>query len=81
MTTKHQVVDSRGQTHKRVSKHRVYGFATVTHYPAWKHPHSGEMMPSHSSAEWSATRQNAEIARRRSERCGRDAEIIEAVIL
>jgi hypothetical protein len=81
MSTKHQVVDSRGQTHKRISLNRVYAFATVTHYPDWKSPIDGQRHPGYSKAEWSATLQNAEYAKRRSERCGRQAEIIAAVII
>jgi hypothetical protein len=79
--TNHQVVDSLGKTHKRSSINRVYAYATVTHFPAWRSPYDGKMQPAYSQAEWSSTLQNAEYAKRRSERAGRQAEIIAAVIV
>jgi len=80
MPIKYTVTDSRGQVHKRTTTHREYLFAVVTHYP--ERPNKfrpNEPFPAVSKAEWCGRRDLAENVKRRSERCGYQAEIIPAV--
>jgi hypothetical protein len=77
---KYQVIDRNGKVHKRTTTHREYQFAVVTHYP--ERPDKlrpNEPFPAHSSAEWCGRRDLAENVKRRSERSGYEAEILEAV--
>ena len=65
MSFYHEVTDSRGQVHKRLSRGRQYGFAIVRHFPAWSSAVSGRSGPPYSSCGWSSTRQLAEAEARR----------------
>jgi hypothetical protein len=77
MTTKHQVTDSKGKVHKRISVNRVYSHAIVTHFPAIESSEVWRAREAYSKAEFASTLANAEKVAARSRRCGFEAEIIE----
>lgn len=80
MSTKHMVLDSKGQVHKRTSANRVYSHAVVTH---WKTiPAKGEYgpWPAHSKAEWSGKLELAQkVASAKRHEFIESVEIIAAV--
>lgn len=65
MPFKHQVTDSRGKIHQRISAERQYHFAVVIHFKAFIMHATGREWPAHSKANWSTTYKLAQASTRR----------------
>jgi len=79
MSTKYQVVDSRGKTHTRTTEERTYTHAVVAHYPEHK-GHDGRTWPTADRVSWAGSLRLAQKSAGTWKRAA-SVEIIEAQVV